>query len=80
MNNIICPHVKFEKLEDKNVHDYEIWSCTFGSTYIGMIGWSINNEQYMFFPYSKEQLGFTADILLDIYEKVADLMLKRKLN
>ena len=61
-------------------YPYSTIGCYYSGQYLGYIGWSSENEQYMFFPYGAQQLMFTYDILYDIADQISILMKDRILN
>lgn len=67
------------KIQNPN-YPYECWRCWYGKTYLGLISWSDENEQYGFYPQTDMQTVMTTPIMRDIYDKMWELMKNRTLN
>ena len=61
-------------------YPYSTIGCYYVGQYIGYIGWSKENEQYMFFPYNEQQLMFDYSILYSIANQISILMKDRMLS
>ena len=87
MNNI---ETKYNKVQFLNItndvklrmgnskYPYEFFQCVYKNHNLGVIAWHDTNKQYCYCP--ADDMSLTANVLIDIYEKIYTLMKERILN